>query len=175
MNRDRFWVANAIALATHFIVSSGGSADPLQTQPFDLIKTRSQMLQEGKTFIGLGFQRGFHPYPIYREIANSGPGYLKFYTSYEGLALKTMAYTNVRLMSYGYFYDWVNHDPRRMARGDYMLYAGLVGGFLTGVATNPLDCVFTRMQVDEMYPENYRRNYKSFYDAFTKTLDEGAL
>jgi len=51
MNKERFYAANAIALITHTI-----------TQPFDLIKVRSQMLQEGKTFTGLGFQRGWYPF-----------------------------------------------------------------------------------------------------------------
>ena len=31
------------------------------------------------------------------------------------------------------------------------------------------------MQVDEMYPERARRNYKSFLDGFTKVAEEGAL
>ena len=31
------------------------------------------------------------------------------------------------------------------------------------------------MQVDEMYPERYRRNYKGFIDGFIKTAEEGAL
>jgi len=33
-----------------------------------------------------------------------------------------------------------------------MIFAGLGGGFLAGVATNPFDIVFNRMQVDELYP-----------------------
>merc|ERR1711934_967142 len=31
------------------------------------------------------------------------------------------------------------------------------------------------MQVDEMYPERARRNYRSFMDGFTKVSQEGAL
>lgn len=175
MNRDRFYAANAFAFVTHLLVSRRSADLNPQTQPLDLIKTRSQMLQEGKTFTGLGFQRGIHPGPIYREIANSGPGYIKFYTSYEGFALKTLAYTNARLFFFGYFYDWVNPDSRRVARADYLAMAGMAGGTIAGIITNPIEVVFTRMQVDEMYPESYRRNYSSFYDGFVKCLDEGAL
>jgi hypothetical protein len=43
-----------------------------------------------------------------------------------------------------------------------MIMAGMAGGFVAGVVTNPVDLVFSRMQVDEMYPEGYRRNYRSF-------------
>lgn len=51
------------------------------------------------------------------------------------------------------FYDWLNPDPRRTARPDWMIMAGMAGGFVAGVVVNPIDMVFTRMQCDEMLPE----------------------
>ncbi len=95
--------------------------------------------------------------------------------SLDGFSLRTIGHTTARVSSFLYFYDWFNKDPRRLARFDYMLYAGLLGGVVAGIATAPLDCVFTRMQVDEMYPEGYRRNYSSFLDGLQKTANEGAL
>lgn len=44
-----------------------------------------------------------------------------------------------------------------------------------GILSNPFEIVFTRMQVDEMYPEQCRRNYKSFTDGLIKVAEEGAL
>lgn len=44
MNKERFIAANVMALVTHGI-----------TQPLDLVKVRSQMLQEGKLYTGIGF------------------------------------------------------------------------------------------------------------------------
>ena len=44
-----------------------------------------------------------------------------------------------------------------------------------GIISNPFEIVFTRMQVDEMYPEQCRRNYKSFTDGIIKVAEEGAL
>ena len=73
------------------------------------------------------------------------------------------------------FYDWFNKDPRRLARFDSMLFAGLLGGVVAGLATSPLDCVFARMQVDELYARGYRRNYTSYLDGLQKTAQEGAL
>ena len=58
MNKERFFAANAIALITHTIVSNHHII--LQTQPLDLVKTRTQLLQEGKGFTGIGFRRGLH-------------------------------------------------------------------------------------------------------------------
>lgn len=50
MNWERFFAANSMALVTHGLM-----------QPLDLVKTRSQVLQEGKIFTGIGW-RGFHPF-----------------------------------------------------------------------------------------------------------------
>ena len=56
-----------------------------------------------------------------------------------------------------------------------MVAAGVAGGFISGVVTNPIDLIFARMQVDEMYPERARRNYKHFLDGLYKVSEEGAL
>jgi hypothetical protein len=49
------------------------------------------------------------------------------------------------MWAFGYFYDKFNHDPRRMARIDFFIYAGLLGGATAGFLTNPIDIVFNRM------------------------------
>jgi len=69
----------------------------------------------------------------------------------------------------------VNKDPRRLARPDYFVAAGIAGGFIAGVATNPFDIVFNRMQVDELYPQSARRNYKNLLDGLYRVGEEGAL
>ena len=86
-----------------------------------------------------------------------------------------MAYTTARVWGFLLFYDALNPDPRRTARPDYYIMAGMGGGFLAGVVTNPIDLVFTRMQVDQMYPEQYRRNYRGILDGLMRATDEGAL
>jgi len=97
------------------------------------------------------------------------------YSGIDGFVIRTMGYTTARVWGFCYFYDWLNPDPRRTARPDWMIMAGSAGGFVAGVVTNPIDLVFSRMQVDEMYPEGYRRNYKSFADGLLKAVDEGVL
>lgn len=89
--------------------------------------------------------------------------------------MRTFAYTTARVWGFLYFYDWVNPDPRRVARPDAMVAAGVLGGFIAGVITNPVDIVFTRMQVDELYPAQCRRNYKHFMDGLQKVNMEGSL
>ena len=112
---------------------------------------------------------------MFEEIHSSGGGYRKFYTSLDGFIVKTMAYTTARVWGFLMFYDWLNPDPRRTARPDWFIMAGMGGGFLAGVVTNPIDMVFTRMQIDEMYPEQCRRNYKNVVDGLIRVVDEGTL
>jgi hypothetical protein len=38
------------------------------------------MLQEGKTFSGIGFQKGWYPFKIMEEIHNQGGGLGKYFT-----------------------------------------------------------------------------------------------
>ena len=164
MTRERFVTANLVALITHAVV-----------QPLDLIKTRAQMMQEGKTFNGMGIQRGYNSYQIMHSINKAGGSYKTWYTSFEGFAARTVAYTTARVSAYLWFFDRLNHDPRRYARPDRQIMAGIAGGLIAGILTNPLEIVFTRMQVDDMYPSKYRRGYTSFYDGLVKTAQEGAL
>ena len=77
----------------------------------------------------------------------------KFYSSIDGFLIKTVAYTTARVWGFLKFYDWLNPDPRRTARPDWYIMAGIGGGFTAGVITNPIDLVFARQQVDELYPE----------------------
>ena len=164
MNKERFMAANAMALITHGI-----------TQPLDLAKVRGQMLQEGKLYAGDGFQRGFKLGPILDDIHAAGGGYRRFYTAMDAFVVRTVAYTTTRVWGFLLFYDWLNPDPRRTARPDWYIMAGVGGGFFAGVISNPIELVFTRMQAEEMYPEQCRRNYKNVVDGLIRVMDEGTL
>lgn len=141
----------------------------------DMVKTRTQLLQEGKGFSGIGFRRGMFTTNVFTETLAAGGGYRKFYSKLDAFFLRTVAYTTARVGGFLYFYDWINPDPRRQARADFYGYAAVAGGMTAGFLSNPFEIVFTRMQVDEMYPEQCRRNYKSFADGIVKVAEEGAL
>jgi len=99
----------------------------------------------------------------------------EFYSKWDAFAMRTMTYTTARIWGFLYFYDWINKDPRRTPKADYYFTAGALGGIVGGILANPFEIVFTRMQADAMYPDQARRNYKSFMDGFIKVADEGAL
>lgn len=97
------------------------------------------------------------------------------YTGIDGFIARTVTYTTARVWGFLYFYDKLNTDPRRTARMDWYFMAGMAGGFTAGVVSNPIELVYTRMQVDEMYPQGYRRNYKNFLDGLMRATEEGVL
>ena len=102
MNKERFFAANALALITHTL-----------TQPMDMVKSRAQILQEGKGFTGIGFKRGLHGINIFNDIVAAGGGYRKFYSKFDAFFLRTVSYTTARVWGFLYFYDWINPDARR--------------------------------------------------------------
>lgn len=53
--------------------------------------------------------------------------------------------------------------------------AGIPAGIVAGVVSNPVELVYTRMQVDAMYADGYRRNYRSFFHGLNKVIDEGVV
>lgn len=126
------------------------------------------MLQEGKGHTGIGFKRGIFGFNVMKETMAAGGGIRKFYSKLDAFFMRTVAYTTTRLGCFLYFYDWINPDPRRQAPIDFYGYAALAGGMTAGFLSNPFEIVFTRMQVDEMYPEQCRRNYKGFVDGLIK-------
>ena len=103
----------------------------------DMVKTRAQILQEGKGFTGLGFRKGLHGINIFNDIIAAGGGYKKFYSSFDAFFMRTVCYTTARIWGFLYFYDWINPDPRREARPDFYAYAGIAGGMLGGILANP--------------------------------------
>jgi hypothetical protein len=83
----------------------------------------------------------------------AGGGIKKFYSKFDAFFLRTVTYTTARLLGFLYFYDWIHPDARRQAKAEFYAYAGIAGGLAAGIASNPVEVVFTRMQADELYPD----------------------
>jgi hypothetical protein len=102
-----------------------------------MAKTRIQLLQEGKTYHGIGFKKGFHAMNVMQDIFQAGGGMKKYYSSMDAFLMKTITYTTFRTWGFLYFYDWINPDARREAKIDFYCYAGMAGGLLGGFCANP--------------------------------------
>jgi hypothetical protein len=59
--------------------------------------------------------------------------------------LRTVTYTTARIWGFLYFYDWINPDARRQSKPDFYAYAGIAGGLAAGIASNPVEVVFTNI------------------------------
>jgi hypothetical protein len=51
----------------------------LSTAPFELLKVRAQLLQEGRRLHGFGFDRGVPTFRVVNEIIDSGVGLKGFW------------------------------------------------------------------------------------------------
>lgn len=69
----------------------------------------------------------------------------KFYSKFDAFFLRTVSYTTARVWGFLYFYDWINPDARRVARSDFYVYAGIAGGLMGGIISNPFELIFRRM------------------------------
>lgn len=67
------------------------------------------------------------------------------YCGFDGWFARTVTYTTARVWGFLYFYDWLNPDPRRVARMDWYTMAGFAGGMVAGIVSNPVELVYTRM------------------------------
>ncbi|CDW72367.1 UNKNOWN [Stylonychia lemnae] len=138
MNRKIFIAANTISVITHAI-----------TQPIEMVRIRSQMLQEGEKLMGIGTKKdGIHS------------KFLKRSTK------QVADFFNHKIFLLLIFLWQTNKDPRRIAKPDYMVFAGLAGGYFADVVTNPIDIVFSRMQINKLYPIAARRIYANLFDEF---------
>mgnify|MGYP003787805657 CR=1 FL=1 len=109
------------------------------------MKTRIQMLQEGKTFSGVAFEKGFYGENVFNETLKAGGGLRKFYSTLDSYFMRTLSYTTFRISGFLYFYDWINPDSRREARQDFYVMAAYAGGMAGGILSNPCELVFSRM------------------------------
>jgi hypothetical protein len=50
-----------------------------------------------------------------------------------------------------------------------------LGGFCAGVLANPVDIVYNRQVADGLYPKEWQRGYRGFFDGLHKVNAEGAL
>jgi hypothetical protein len=80
--------------------------------PFELLKVRAQLLQEGRRLHGGGFDRGAPTIRIYNEIIESGAGLRGFWAGFDSLIVRSLWYGGFRPYFWSLFYNLFNKDPR---------------------------------------------------------------
>jgi hypothetical protein len=145
------------------------------TAPLELIKVRSQLLQEGRHLHGFGSERGVPSVRIFYEIIDSGSGLKGLYTGYDSLLMRGLWGSGWRSYFWCYFYNYFNTDPRRAPHWAVGSTASFMGGFCAGVITNPIDIVYNRQAADALYPKGLNRNYSSFLNGLNNVHAENSL
>jgi hypothetical protein len=83
------------------------------TAPLELLKVRAQLLQEGRSLHGWGFERGVPTVRVFNEIMDSGAGLRGLWTGYDSLLVRSIWYGGWRSYFWSYCYNYINKDPRR--------------------------------------------------------------
>ena len=143
--------------------------------PFELLKVRAQLLQEGRKLHGFGTERGVPMVRTLESIIESGSGIRGLYTGFDTLFIRSLWYGGFRCYLWCSLFNYVNKDPRRTPHWAVDSLTSFSAGFLAGVLTNPIDIVYNRQAADSLYPQHLKRNYSSFLDGLFKVNAERAL
>jgi hypothetical protein len=153
------------------------------TAPAELVKTRSQLLQEGRVVHGWNQYRGVPSIRLIYEVVDSGAGVRGLWKGLDTVIVKSLATGFSRTYLWCLIYNYTNPDPRRIF---FILLKGarywpavslsnFMTGFAVGVAVNPFEIVYTRQVTDSILPAQTRRNYTSFLNGLLRVNSEGAL
>ena len=152
-----------------------GVVSNIVTAPFELVKVRSQLLQEGRRLHGYGAERGVPCIRVFYEVIDSGVGLRGLFAGYDSLLIRGLWGSSWRTYFWCYFYNHFNKDPRRAPHIPVGTWASFLGGYCAGFITNPVDIVYNRQVADALYPKEMHRNYSSFVHGLTSVHAEGAI
>jgi hypothetical protein len=80
--------------------------------PFELLKVRAQLIQEGRKLHGFGLERGVPSTRLFYEIVDSGVGLKGLWAGFDSLFVRSIWYGGLRSYSWCYFFNKINKDPR---------------------------------------------------------------
>jgi hypothetical protein len=92
-----------------------GTTAGLITLPLELIKVRSQLLQEGRIIHGFDTFRGVQTIRTIYEIYDSGNGIRSFYKGLDTMLVRSLSQSVARTFFFCNIYNYINIDPRSNA------------------------------------------------------------
>jgi solute carrier family 25 oxoglutarate transporter 11 len=98
--------------------------------------------------------------------------------SLDSALMRQALYTTTRLGIYFSLSDYLKYSVNGGANmtGFQKIYSSLLAGGIGSMVGTPADLVLIRMQSDSTLPLEKRRNYKNFFDAFSRIVrEEGPL
>jgi len=149
-----------------FFGGLSGCIATMVIQPIDMVKIRIQLASEmGQSVNPIKITKDFH-----RDHGVKG-----FYKGLDSALIRQSLYATTRL---GIFYSLMDFFKKQNQNVSILkkTMASIIAGSMAATAANPADLILVRMQSDGTLPVEQRRNYKNFFDAFTRVIrEEGVL
>lgn len=82
------------------------------TLPFELLKVRAQLLQEGRVIHGFSAFRGVPTFKMFYEIIDSGAGVRGLWKGLDTALVRSLYGSSMRTFIWSLFYNKLNKDPR---------------------------------------------------------------
>ncbi len=91
--------------------------------------------------------------------------------------MRQAVYTTTRLGIYFSLSDYLKYNVNNGANmtSFQRVYSSLLAGGIGSIFGTPADLVLIRMQSDSTLPLENRRNYKNFFDAFSRIVNEEGI
>jgi len=136
--------------------------------PMDLLKTRIQLLGEGR----VGYIRSE---PVLNSMyANTQGGSAQFFVGTSAALYRTTLYTFVRMGLYARLYKHIMRDePRTRMSLFNKSYAMALSSGVAALVSNPFELVFLRQQADTYEGTAHKRNYRNPIAAISQIRAEG--
>lgn len=136
-------------------------------QPIDMIKVQIQIRSEQGTKLGF--------FPMIAKLRSEGKPVSFFYRGLDSALIRQITYTTTRMGVYKTLTERHLAEHKTVSMGYKSVY-GLTAGFIGALVGNPADLILIRMQADQNLKPELRRNYKNFFDAFSKIIsNEGVF
>lgn len=136
-------------------------------QPIDMVKVRIQLKSEQ---VGRGGK--ISPFGVISEMLANGRGIGQFYKGLDSALIRQITYTTTRMGIYKSLMSHHEHTSQGKVTLGYKMLFSATAGFIGSLVGNPADLILIRLQADQTLPEESRRNYKNFGDAFKRIIKE---
>ncbi len=145
------------------ISALSGSVATLLTHPFDFLKTKIQIYNEGIGLTGRGVTMGYNMYRVFTNFHERGYGSRVLYTGLGESLLSRMSYLAVRNTFYKIIYDMKKPNKIRndLTHREKSVIAGIAGA-MGAIVSNGFECQMVRKIGNVGRESKYQRKNISY-------------
>lgn len=120
---------------------SAGTVATVISHPFDFLKTKIQLYNEGIGLTGRRFNLGYNMYTVFKNFSENGYGTSVLYTGLFDSIMARLSYLAVRNVTYTAIYEFKKPEKWRndLTHYEKMVISGF-SGVLGALASNAFEC-----------------------------------